>query len=140
MDPTRAENFLTPRPEAFPKTLIHAANKPKRTAFESAQYRKLFGGRFGKRGLFCGVGGMPGGSCLNWICQLTIAAWPPYGAESLWLSVWCSYQLDFGLRPQSTEKYFASGWWTMIAEVDCSGSSWNSSVSSTPIRAGSSNS
>ena len=35
-------------------------------------------------------------------------------------------------------KYFASGWWATMAEVDCSGSSWNSSVSSTPIRSGSS--
>ncbi len=33
-------------------------------------------------------------------------------------------------------KYFASGWWTMIADVDCSGCSWNSSESSTPIRPG----
>ena len=31
-------------------------------------------------------------------------------------------------------KYFASGWGTMIAEVVCSGSSWNSSVSCTPMR------
>ena len=30
-------------------------------------------------------------------------------------------------------KYFASGWGTMIAEVICSGSSWNSSVSVTPM-------
>ena len=33
-----------------------------------------------------------------------------------------------------TTKYFASGWGTMIAEVLCSGSSWNSSVSFMPIR------
>jgi hypothetical protein len=37
-------------------------------------------------------------------------------------------------------KYLASGWWTMIAEVDCSGWSWNSSDSSTPIRSGRSSS
>ena len=30
-------------------------------------------------------------------------------------------------------KYLASGWGTMIAEVLCSGSSWNSSVSFTPM-------
>ena len=30
-------------------------------------------------------------------------------------------------------KYFASGWGTMIAEVLCSGSSWNSSVSCTSM-------
>ena len=33
-------------------------------------------------------------------------------------------------------KYLASGWWTTIADVDCSGCSWNSSDSSTPIRLG----
>src|SRR6266851_2993883 len=32
-----------------------------------------------------------------------------------------------------TEKYFACGWVTTIAEVDCSGSSWSSSVSTRPI-------
>ncbi len=37
-------------------------------------------------------------------------------------------------------KYLASGWWTMIALVDCSGCSWNSSDSSTPMRSGSSRS
>ena len=37
-----------------------------------------------------------------------------------------------------TLKYFASGWWTTIASVDCSGCSCISSDSSTPIRAGSS--
>jgi hypothetical protein len=31
-------------------------------------------------------------------------------------------------------KYFASGWCTISAEVDCSGCSWNSSESSTPMR------
>jgi DNA-binding GntR family transcriptional regulator len=34
-------------------------------------------------------------------------------------------------------KYEASGWWTTMASVDCSGSSWNSSDSTTPIRSGS---
>ncbi len=34
-------------------------------------------------------------------------------------------------------KYFASGWCTISAEVDCSGCSWNSSESSTPMRSGS---
>jgi hypothetical protein len=29
----------------------------------------------------------------------------------------------FGLETHSIEKYFASGWWTIIADVDCSGSS-----------------
>ncbi len=33
-------------------------------------------------------------------------------------------------------KYLASGCGTMIAEVDCSGTSWNSSDSATPIRSG----
>lgn len=37
-------------------------------------------------------------------------------------------------------KYFACGWWTISALVDCSGTSWNSSDSSTPMRAGSSSS
>ena len=37
-------------------------------------------------------------------------------------------------------KYLASGWGTMIAEVLCSGSSWNSSVSFTPMRCSSSSS
>ena len=32
-----------------------------------------------------------------------------------------------------TEKYFACGWWTTMAEVDCSGSSWSSSLSVMPI-------
>ena len=32
---------------------------------------------------------------------------------------------------------FASGWWMTMASVDCSGWSWNSSESSTPIRPGS---
>src|SRR5580658_8761895 len=32
-----------------------------------------------------------------------------------------------------TEKYFACGWWTTMAEVDCSGSSWSSSLSWMPI-------
>ena len=35
---------------------------------------------------------------------------------------------------RQTTKYFASGWGTMIADVLCSGSSWNSSVSFTPMR------
>ena len=39
-----------------------------------------------------------------------------------------------------TTKYLASGWGTMIAEVLCSGSSWNSSVSFTPMRCSSSRS
>ncbi len=33
-------------------------------------------------------------------------------------------------------KYLASGWWITIASVDCSGCSWNSSESTTPIRSG----
>jgi hypothetical protein len=37
-------------------------------------------------------------------------------------------------------KYFASGWCTMIADVDCSGCSWNSSLRLTPIRSGRSSS
>ena len=37
-------------------------------------------------------------------------------------------------------KYLASGWCTISAEVDCSGCSWNSSDSSTPMRDGSSRS
>ena len=37
-------------------------------------------------------------------------------------------------------KYFAAGWWTMIAEVDCSGSSCHSSLMLTPIRPGCSSS
>ena len=37
-----------------------------------------------------------------------------------------------GLRPH-TEKYFAWGWWTTMAEVDCSGSSWSSSERVMPI-------
>jgi hypothetical protein len=36
-------------------------------------------------------------------------------------------------RRRQTEKYFAWGWVTTMAEVDCSGSSWSSSVSETPI-------
>ncbi len=36
-------------------------------------------------------------------------------------------------RSRQAMKYFASGWGTMIAEVLCSGSSWNSSVRFTPI-------
>ena len=43
-------------------------------------------------------------------------------------------------RPDQTTKYLASGWGTMIAEVLCSGSSWNSSVSFTPMRCSSSRS
>lgn len=35
-----------------------------------------------------------------------------------------------------TMKYFASGWWTMIALVDCSGSSMYSSERARPIRSG----
>jgi len=42
-----------------------------------------------------------------------------------------------GMRPcrtaPQTEKYFACGWWTTIAEVDCSGSSWSSSERVMPI-------
>ena len=49
-----------------------------------------------------------------------------------------------GLGPDSVThvalKYFASGWWTMKASVDCSGCSCSSSESSTPIRPGSSRS
>jgi probable F420-dependent oxidoreductase len=41
---------------------------------------------------------------------------------------------------QRMTKYFASGWWQTIADVDCSGSSWNSSVSVTPMRSSSSSS
>ena len=42
-----------------------------------------------------------------------------------------------GARAHVALKYFASGWWTIRADVDCSGCSWNSSDSSTPIRDGS---
>ena len=42
-------------------------------------------------------------------------------------------------RPQAT-KYLASGWGTTIAEVDCSGTRWNSSVIATPMRSISSSS
>lgn len=38
--------------------------------------------------------------------------------------------------PYRTLKYLACLWWTMRAVVDCSGSSWNSSLSSTPMRPG----
>ena len=31
-------------------------------------------------------------------------------------------------------KYFACGWWQMMAVVDCSGWSWNPSLTSTPMR------
>ena len=37
-----------------------------------------------------------------------------------------------GLR-RHTEKYVACGWWTTMAEVDCSGSSWSSSERVMPI-------
>jgi hypothetical protein len=37
-------------------------------------------------------------------------------------------------------KYFAAGWWQTTADVLCSGSSWNSSLSVTPIRDASSSS
>ncbi len=37
---------------------------------------------------------------------------------------------------QRALKYFASGWWTIMASVDCSGCSCSSSDSSTPIRSG----
>jgi hypothetical protein len=37
-----------------------------------------------------------------------------------------------GLR-RHTEKYLACGWWTTMAEVDCSGSSWSSSERVMPI-------
>jgi hypothetical protein len=37
-------------------------------------------------------------------------------------------------QPHRAAKYFASGWCAMIADVDCSGVSWNSSDSSTPMR------
>jgi len=37
-------------------------------------------------------------------------------------------------------KYLASGWGTMMAEVDCSGTRWNSSVIATPMRSISSSS
>lgn len=35
---------------------------------------------------------------------------------------------------QRATKYFAAGRWQMMANVDCSGSSWYSSPSFTPIR------
>ena len=38
--------------------------------------------------------------------------------------------------PAHVLKYFASGWCTTIASVDCSGCSWNSSDSSTLMRSG----
>lgn len=41
---------------------------------------------------------------------------------------------------QRALKYFASGWWMTMASVDCSGWSWNSSESWTPMRSGSSSS
>ena len=39
-----------------------------------------------------------------------------------------------GAVPQPRMKYLASGWWTTMAEVDCSGWSWNSSETVTPMR------
>ena len=38
--------------------------------------------------------------------------------------------------PYRTLKYRAWRWWVINAVVDCSGSSWNSSVSETPMRSG----
>src|SRR5262245_8644429 len=35
---------------------------------------------------------------------------------------------------RQTMKYLASGWWTTMADVDCSGWSWNSSDTVTPMR------
>ena len=43
-------------------------------------------------------------------------------------------------RGTATLKYFACGWWTTMAVVRCSGSSWNCSLSASPIRSGSSSS
>ena len=45
---------------------------------------------------------------------------------------------DRGSR-RHTEKYFAWGWWTTMAEVDCSGSSWSSSERVRPISSARSN-
>src|SRR5687767_654269 len=45
-----------------------------------------------------------------------------------------------GCKPHLALKYDASGWWTTMASVACSGCSWNSSDSSTPMRAASSRS
>ncbi len=55
---------------------------------------------------------------------------PPCGTGCPWRLI----DLD---RGQVMLKYLASGWCRMMADVDCSGSSWNSSESSTPIRSGS---
>ena len=43
-------------------------------------------------------------------------------------------------RPSGTQatKYLALGWWQMMAVVDCSGWSWNPSLTSTPMRSASS--
>src|SRR5438067_4982100 len=46
MNPPGAENFLTPGPEAFPKSLIHSTYKPKGKTLERCQHGKFFGGGF----------------------------------------------------------------------------------------------
>ncbi|MBP2669366.1 MAG: hypothetical protein H6Q80_1568, partial [Deltaproteobacteria bacterium] len=46
------------------------------------------------------------------------------------------YFLMARLLPDYTEKYFACGWWTTIAEVVCSGTISIDSVSVTPIAPG----
>jgi len=39
-----------------------------------------------------------------------------------------------GPRRRQAMKYLAFGWWQMMAVVDCSGCSWNPSLTSTPMR------
>ena len=41
---------------------------------------------------------------------------------------------DASPREPQAMKYLAFGWWQMMAVVDCSGWSWNPSLTSTPIR------
>src|SRR6266496_3262090 len=62
-----------------------------------------------------------------------------FRSSSGW-SLYCFTPLRINRQPRRrkgakahTEKYLAWGWWTTMAEVDCSGSSWSSSVSATPI-------
>jgi hypothetical protein len=55
---------------------------------------------------------------------------PPGFLENFSLSSGTARERGFR---RHTEKYFAWGWWTTMAEVDCSGSSWSSSERAMPI-------
>lgn len=61
-----------------------------------------------------------------------------FGEVRAWAPTWDESHLGASGGGNQATKYLALGWWQMMAVVDCSGWSWNPSLTSTPMRSPSS--